>query len=93
MDDKDFYIAVEGDMRLHDLDRLDKDERMDNRVYCISHKDSHGVYNDLMIVWRRGETIRSVSIGHDPECGLDVRNIMDFAKCLTKAHELLGAGD
>ena len=93
MDETKIYVAIEGDMRLRDMDRCDDDERTCDRHYCISHKSKDGKNHDMMVIWRRGETVRSESIGHDPEYGLKKRDIMDFAKCLMKAHELLGVVD
>lgn len=78
-----------GDLVLCDFDCSDLDMDTTNRLYCIAYVDGEGEH-ELMLVWKRGETIRSRSIGGKPtgfQCSQS--HIRSFARLMSAAQDLL----
>lgn len=83
-------ILMEGHLALKDFDYSDADEFKTDRVYCITYVDSDDQY-DLMLLWRRGDVIRSRSIYGAPNQLMKTdSDVLLFAKFVGNAYRLLG---
>lgn len=80
----------DGDLVLKDYDGHDLDATTNDRLYCIAYVDAEGEH-DLMLFWRRGDTIRSRSItGDKGGYGRSMADIASFARLAMEAQRLLG---
>ena len=85
-------ILMEGHLALKDFDCADDDKSKTDRVYCVTYVDSDDQY-DLMLLWRRGDIIRSRSIcGGIGRFGKSESDVLLFAKLVGETYRLL-SGD
>lgn len=84
-------LMRDGDLALKDFDGNDLDPITNDRLYCIVYVDADGSEHELMLLWRRGKTLRSRSLpGEHGGFETSVANLTSLMRLVKEANRLLG---
>lgn len=81
-------VAKEGNYILKDFNKNKEGLSDKHSILCIVYVDREGAEHESFLIWRSGKTMKSRSLG-STRGDYSVQGIVDFAKLMTKADEIL----